>query len=55
MSTSGRSGVLTGVAGLSRAPTWAVGWRAAFDGALAREVEERRFFLWLPVAAIGRK
>ncbi|RBP08570.1 competence protein ComEC [Roseiarcus fermentans] len=53
MSTSGRSGVLTGVAGLSRASSWAVGWRAAFDGALAREVEERRFFLWLPVAAMG--
>ena len=24
-----------------------------FAGALAREVEERRFFLWLPVAAMG--
>ena len=27
--------------------------RGVLDGALAREVEERRFFLWLPVAAMG--
>ena len=46
-------GVLAGAAGLSRAVAWALGWREAFGGALAREVEERRFFLWLPVAAMG--
>ncbi len=53
MSTSGRSGVLTAAAGLSRVIVWAPDWRSAFDKALAREVEERRFFLWLPVAAMG--
>ncbi len=53
MSTSGRSGVLAGVAGLTRTSAWATGWRALFDRALAREVEERRFFLWLPVGAMG--
>src|SRR5271166_1816384 len=52
MSTSGRSGVLA-AAGFSRAAAVAPDWRAAFAGALAREVEERRFFLWLPVAAMG--
>jgi len=52
MSTSGRTGVLA-AAGFSRAAAFAPDWRAAFAGALAREVEERRFFLWLPVAAMG--
>src|SRR5271157_3567606 len=52
MSTSGRAGVLA-AAGLSRAAAWAPDWRKAFAGALAREVEERRFFLWLPVTAMG--
>ena len=53
MGTSGRAGVLAAAAGLSRAAAWAPDWRAIFDKALAREVEERRFFLWLPVAAMG--
>src|SRR5271165_1789720 len=53
MGTSGRAGVLAAAVGLSRAAAWAPGWRAIFDRALAREVEERRFFLWLPVAAMG--
>ncbi len=53
MGTSGRAGVLAAAAGLSRASAWAPDWRAIFDKALAREVEERRFFLWLPVAAMG--
>src|SRR5271157_1908270 len=52
MSTSGRAGVLA-AAGLSRAAAWAPNWRKAFAGALAREVEERRFFLWLPVMGMG--
>lgn len=52
MSTSGRIGVLA-AAGASRTLARAPDWRAAFAGALAREVEERRFFLWLPVAAMG--
>ena len=53
MSTSGRSGVLVAAAGVARAAAWAPDWRAVFDRALAREVEQRRFFLWLPVAAMG--
>src|SRR5208337_913930 len=53
MSTPARSGALAATAGLTRAAAYAPDWRAAFAGALAREVEERRFFLWLPVAAMG--
>src|SRR5271169_3136453 len=53
MSTSGRTGVLAAAAGVSRAAAYAPDWRKAFSGALAQEVEERRFFLWLPVAAMG--
>src|SRR5271166_749246 len=52
MSTSGRSGVLA-AAGFSRAFVHAPDWRKAFAGALACEVEERRFFLWLPVMGMG--
>ena len=32
---------------------WAPDWRAYFARALDREVEERRFFLWIPVAAMA--
>ncbi len=53
MSTSGRPGVLSATAGLARAVAWAPDWRKAFDHALAGEVEERRFFLWLPVMGMG--
>ena len=53
MSTPARAGVLSAAAGLARAADYAPDWRKAFAGALAREVEERRFFLWLPVAAMG--
>src|SRR4051794_35051807 len=28
-------------------------WRGRIVAALAREADERRFFLWIPVAAIG--
>ena len=52
MSTSASAGVLA-TARFPRAAVFAPDWRAAFVGALAREVEERRFFLWLPVAAMG--
>jgi hypothetical protein len=48
-----RSGALAAAAGFARAAVWAPDWRRAFSRALAREVEERRFFLWLPVAAMG--
>jgi len=53
MATSARTGVLSAAAGLTRAAAWAPDWRGAFSSALAREVEERRFFLWIPVAAMG--
>ncbi len=53
MSTSGRTGVLSGAVGLSRAAAYAPDWRIALAGALEREVEERRFFLWLPVMGMG--
>ena len=53
MSTPARTGVLSAAVGLSRAAALAPDWRKAFAGALAREVEERRFFLWLPVSAMG--
>jgi competence protein ComEC len=53
MASLPRTGVLSAAAGLARASAWAPDWRGAFAGALAREVEERRFFLWFPVAAMG--
>ena len=53
MSSPARTAVLSGTAALKRAASWAPDWRRAFAGALAREAEERRFFLWLPVAAMG--
>ncbi len=52
MSTSGGAGVLA-AARLSRAIVFAPDWRAALARAVAREVEERRFFLWLPVLGMG--
>ena len=52
MTTPARSGVLA-VAGRARAAAWAPDWRALIAGALAKEVDERRFFLWIPVAAMG--
>ncbi len=52
MTTPARSGVLA-VAGRARAAALAPDWRALFAGALAKEVDERRFFLWVPVAAMG--
>ena len=54
MSTSVRTGVLAAAVGsFARSAAWAPDWRKAFAAALAQEVEERRFFLWLPVAAMG--
>jgi competence protein ComEC len=40
-------------AGVARAAAWAPDWRALLSAALAREVDERRLFLWIPVAAIA--
>ena len=53
MATPARTGALAAAAGWTRAAAWAPDWRGAFARALAREVEERRFFLWIPVAAMG--
>jgi competence protein ComEC len=52
MTTPARSGVVA-VAGRARAAALAPDWRALIAGALAKEVDERRFFLWIPVAAMG--
>ena len=52
MTTPARSGVVA-VAGRARAAVTAPDWRALFAGALAKEVDERRFFLWIPVAAMA--
>jgi competence protein ComEC len=52
MTAQARSGVLA-AALARRAGAFAPDWGKLFAGALAREVEERRFFLWIPVAAIG--
>ncbi len=55
MTTPARTRVLGGEsrAAPSRAATWAPDWRALFAAALAKEIDGRRFFLWIPVAAIG--
>ncbi|MGD0722097.1 MAG: ComEC/Rec2 family competence protein [Roseiarcus sp.] len=53
MSTPARTGVVSGVAGLARAAAWAPDWRALCAGAIAREIDERRLFLWIPVAAMA--
>src|ERR1700749_552515 len=53
MATPVRTGALAAAAGWTRAAAWAPDWRSAFSAALAREVEQRRFFLWIPVAAMG--
>src|SRR5271155_3198666 len=53
MTSPARTGVVSIAAGLARATAAAPDWRGWFAGALAREAEERRFFLWIPVAAMG--
>ena len=53
MASPARIGVVSAAAGLARAAALAPDWRALFAGALAKEVDERRFFLWIPVAAMG--
>ena len=54
MATPARTGVSSAAAGWTRAAAWAPEWRERVrQSALAREVEERRFFLWIPVAAMG--
>jgi hypothetical protein len=46
MATPARTGALAAAAGFTRVAAWAPDWRVAFGSALAREIEERRFFLW---------
>ena len=53
MSTQARTGVFAAAMSRARAASYAPDWRKALAEALARESEERRFFLWLPVAAMG--
>ncbi len=55
MPTPARTGVLAGArrAGTVRAAALAPDWRALFAAALAKEIDGRRFFLWIPVAAMG--
>jgi len=40
-------------AGVAPAAAWTPQWRALFAGALAQEADGQRFFLWIPVAAMG--
>jgi competence protein ComEC len=47
-----RTGVARAAASVRRA-TWAPEWRVLFSAALAREIDGRRFFMWIPVAAMG--
>jgi competence protein ComEC len=55
MATPARTRVLgaTSRAGPARAAALAPNWHALFAAALAQEVDGRRFFLWIPVAAMG--
>ena len=50
MSTSTRAAVAAGWFGAAASEP---SWRDRFAAAIAREAEERRFFLWVPLAAIG--
>src|SRR5580693_4862324 len=51
MTSPARASVAAIATGWARAA--APDWRAWLAGALAHEAEERRFFLWIPVAAMG--
>jgi competence protein ComEC len=53
MTGPARTGVVSIAAGLAQAAAAAPDWRGWLAGALAREAEERRFFLWIPVAAMA--
>jgi competence protein ComEC len=55
MATSARDRVLgaTTRVGPTRAAAIAPDWRALFAAALAQEIDGQRFFLWIPVAAMG--
>jgi competence protein ComEC len=55
MATRTRTGVLAGAshAASARGAALAPDWRALFAAALAKEVDGRRFFLWIPAAAMA--
>jgi competence protein ComEC len=54
MKVGAQTGVLAGAAaGAARARAFAPDLRALLSRALAKEIEERRLFLWIPVAAIA--
>ena len=53
MSAGARTRALVGVLGLAGAAVKLPDLAALFGRALAVEAEERRFFLWIPVAAMG--
>jgi competence protein ComEC len=54
MKIGGQTGVLAGAAqGVARAAAWAPDWRAFLAASFAKEIEERRLFLWIPVAAMA--
>jgi len=55
MATPARTRVLGGTSrtGVARPAIWAPDWRALFSAALTEEIDRRRFFLWIPVAAMG--
>jgi competence protein ComEC len=54
MTTRARTSVLAGArrAAFARGAALAPDWRALFAAALMKEVDGRRFFLWIPVAAM---
>jgi competence protein ComEC len=53
MSTPSRTSAGAVAAGWAGATAAAPAWRERFAAAVARESEERRFFLWIPIAAVG--
>ena len=53
MSMPSRASAGAVAAGWADAAASAPAWRERFAAAIARESEERRFFLWIPIAAVG--
>ena len=53
MTTPARTAVVAGASVARAAAARAPDWRALFAAALAKEIDGRRFFLWIPVAAMA--
>ena len=53
MSSPSRASAGAVAAGWAGVAASAPAWRDRFAAAIARESEERRFFLWIPIAAVG--